>query len=59
MQSLLLHTSSLFTMLLIDDIVDIEKPDAICLPTFIVDEFSVLFFYVHQSFLLSIQDLHK
>ena len=46
-------------MLLIDDIADIEKPDAICLPTFIVDEFSVLFFYVHQSFLLSIQDLHK
>ena len=24
-------------------IVDIEKPDAICLPAFVVDDFSVLF----------------
>ena len=27
------------------DIVDIEKPDGICLPTFAVDEFSELFLY--------------
>ena len=41
-----------------DDIVDIEKPDGIRSPTFVVNEFSGLFF-VHQSFLLNIQDLHK
>ena len=28
-----------------DDIVDIEKPDGICLPTFVVDEFSGLFLH--------------
>ena len=32
-------------MFLDDDIVDIEKPDGICSPTFVVDEFSVLFLY--------------
>ena len=32
-------------MLLIDDIVDIEKPDEICLPTFVVDEFPGLFLH--------------
>ena len=32
-------------MLLNDDIVDIEKPDGICSPTFVVDEFSLLFFH--------------
>ena len=32
-------------MLLNDDIVDIEKPDGICLPTFIVDEFSGSFLH--------------
>ena len=44
-------------MSLNDDIVEIEKPDGICSPTFAVDEFSGLF--LHQSFLLNIQDLHK
>ena len=28
-----------------DDIVDIEKSDGICSPTFVVNEFSGLFFY--------------
>ena len=32
-------------MLLNDDIVDIEKPDGICLLTFVVDEFSGLFLH--------------
>ena len=29
-------------MLLNDDIVDIEKPDGVCSPTFVVNEFSGL-----------------
>ena len=33
-------------MLLNDDIVDIEKPDGICSPVFIVNEFSGLDFYL-------------
>ena len=32
-------------MLLNDDIVDIENPDRICLPNFVVDEFSGLFLH--------------
>ena len=32
-------------MFLNEDIVDIEKPDGICLPTFVVDEFSELFLH--------------
>ena len=32
-------------MLLNDDIVDIEKADGICLLTFVVNEFSVLFLH--------------
>ena len=41
-------------MFLNDDIVDIEKPDGICSPTFGVDEFSKLFlqlsiFFIKQS----------
>ena len=32
-------------MLLNDDIVDIEKPDGLCLPTFVVDECSGLFLH--------------
>ena len=47
MQSLPLHTSCLFSMILNDDIVDIVKPDRICSPTFVVDEFSGL--YLHPS----------
>ena len=30
-------------MLLYDNIIDIEKPDVICLPTFVVDEFAGLY----------------
>ena len=45
MKSVHLCTSCLFSMLLSDNIVDIEKPDGICLPTFVVDEFSGLFLY--------------
>ena len=45
-------------MLLNDDIVEIEKSDGMCSPTFIADEFPGLFLH-HQSFLLNIQDLHK
>ena len=48
----------MFSMLLNDDIVDIEKLDGICLLTFVADESSRMF-YIHQSFLLYIQDLHK
>ena len=45
MQSLPQYTSCLFSLLLNDDIVDIEKPDGIYLLTFDVDEFSLLFLY--------------
>ena len=58
MKSLPLYTSCLFSMLLNNDIVDIEKSDGICLLTFVVYEFLGLF-HIHQSFLLKIQDLHK
>ena len=44
-QDLPLHTLCLFYMLLNEDIVDIKKPDAICLLTFIVDAFSGLFLH--------------
>ena len=57
-QSLPLYTSCLFSMLLNEDIVDTDKPEGICLLTFVVDEFSWLF-KIHQYFLLYIQDLHK
>ena len=57
-QSLSMCTSCLFSMLLNEDIAEIEKPDGICLLTFVADEFSGLF--LHPSiFLLYIQDLHK
>ena len=45
MESLPLYTSSLFSMLLVDDNVDIEKPDGICSLTFVVDESSGLFLH--------------
>ena len=45
MKSLPLYTSCQFSMLLNDDIVDIEKPNGICLATFVVDEFLGLLFY--------------
>ena len=38
-----LYTSCLFSMLFNDDIIDTEKPDRICLPTFAVNGFSGLF----------------
>ena len=44
-QSLLLYISCLFSMLLKEDIVDIEKPDGICSLTFDADEFSELFLH--------------
>ena len=37
MQSLALFTSCWFSLLLNENIVDIEKPDGICSPTFVVD----------------------
>ena len=43
MQPLSLYTSCLFFMIVHSDIVDIEKSDRICGPTFVVDEFSGLF----------------
>ena len=52
MQSLPQHTSCLFSMPLNEDIVNIEKP------TFVADDFSRLF-YIHRSFRLKIQYLHK
>ena len=57
-QSLPLYTSCLLSMLLNEDIVDTDKPEGICLLTFVVDEFSWLS-KIHQYFLLYIQDLHK
>ena len=44
-QSLLPYTSCLFSMLLNQDIVDIEKADGICSLTFVKDEFSRLLLY--------------
>ena len=44
MQSLPLYTSCLFSMLL-NDIIDIEKPDGICSLTFVENEFCKLFLY--------------
>ena len=44
-QSLPLYTSCLFSMLLNEDIVQIEKPDEICPLTFVADEFSGLFLH--------------
>ena len=43
-QSLSLHTSCLFSMLLNEDIVVIGKPDSICSLTFVLNYFSGLFF---------------
>ena len=41
-QSLPLHISCIFSIFLNDDVLDIEKPDGICLPTFPMNEFSEL-----------------
>ena len=45
-------------MLLNDEIVDIEKADGICLPTFALNGFKD-YFYIQKPFLLNIQDLLK
>ena len=45
MESLLLYTLYLFSMLLNDNVVDIEKPDGICSVTFVEDEFAWLFLH--------------
>ena len=45
MQSLSLYTSCLYSILLNDDVVDIDKPDGICSLTFVTDEFSGLFLH--------------
>ena len=45
MQCLHFHTSCLVSMLLNDDIVEIEKSDGICLPTFLLNEFTRLFLH--------------
>ena len=55
-QSLPLYTSCLFSMLLDEDIVVIEKSDGICSLTFVVDEFSGLF--LHPS-IFSIKHLRS
>ena len=44
-QSLPQYTSCLFSMLLKEDILDIEKPGVICSRTFAVDKFSGLFLH--------------
>ena len=45
MQSLPLYTSCLHSMLLNEDVVDIENPEGICSLTFVVDEFSGTFLH--------------
>ena len=45
----LLYTSCLFSVFLNDNIVDIQTPDGICSPTFVVDEVQGLF--LHSSFI--------
>ena len=57
-QSLPLHTSCLFSMLLNDDIVDIKKLMEYVHLLLLGMNFKD-YFYINQSFLLSIQDLHK
>ena len=44
LQSLPVHMSYLFFILLNEDIAEIEKPDGICLLTFAVDEFPGILF---------------
>ena len=48
----------LIFMLLNDDITDIEKPDRICSPTFVVNDFLGLFLHL-SIFLSKIRDLLK
>ena len=57
-ESLLLYTSCLYSMLLNEDVVDIEKPNGTCSLTLVKDEISGLFL-IHESSLLWTEDLHK
>ena len=57
-QSLPLYTSCLFSMLLNDNIVQIQTPDGIFSSAFVVNEFQD-YQYIHQPILSNIQDLHK
>ena len=44
-------------MLLNDDIIDIEKLDGICSPTFVVTEFSELFLHPRSALLIYFRKL--
>ena len=57
--SLPLCISCLFSMLLNEDTVDIEKPDGISSLTFDVDEVSGLFLHPSIFSIMHSQDLHK
>ena len=52
-----LYISYLFSTSLIEDIVDIRKSDGICSLFFVLDDQDN--FFIDQSFLSKIQDLHK
>ena len=47
-----MYTAQLFSILLNEDIVNIKKPDRMCLLTFVVDEFSGLILHPSKSILL-------
>ena len=53
-----MYKSSFFFYVLNHYIVDIERPDEICSLTLVVDDFQNCF-YIHQTFLSKIEDLHK
>ena len=59
MQSLPLYTSCLFSILINKDLVDIEKPDWICLLTFVVDDFSGLFLHSSIFFAIHSRSAHR
>ena len=54
-QSLPLNTSSLFSMLLNEDIVNIEKRSGICLLTSAVDEFSGIFLHPSITYIIHVR----
>ena len=58
MQSLPLYTSCLYFRSSNDDMVNIEKSNGICSPTFVLDKFSELSLYL-SIVLLNNQNLHK
>ena len=51
-----MYTSCLFSMLLNDNIVDINNDDGVCSLTLVVNEFSESFWHPSKSFLLKIED---